>query len=136
MKRLLLALSALLVTFCMNAQDEVEKIVLELSEEKVFDVVEEMPLFPGGPSALFDYLSKNIQYPKEAEAKGIVGRAIVVFVVEKDGSITNAKVVNNVEPSLGKEALRVILAMPNWIPGKQNGKLVRVKYTVPVNFKL
>ena len=104
--------------------------------DKIFDVVEEMPQFPGGPSGLFEYLSTNIQYPKEAEDTGIQGRVIVTFVVEKDGSITNAKINKTIDPSLDKEALRVVMAMPNWIPGKQNGQSVRVKYTVPVTFKL
>ena len=102
----------------------------------VFDVVEEMPQYPGGPQALFEFLSQNVQYPKEAAKAGIQGRVIVTFVVEKDGSICESKVVKSVDPSLDAEALRVINAMPNWKPGKQNGKEVRVKYTVPVAFML
>ena len=102
----------------------------------VFDVVEEMPQYPGGPQALFEFLSQNVQYPKEAAKAGIHGRVIVTFVVEKDGSICESKVVKSVDPSLDAEALRVINAMPNWKPGKQNGKEVRVKYTVPVAFML
>jgi len=105
-------------------------------ETKVFDVVEEMPQFPGGPSALFEYLSKNIKYPVVAEENGVQGRVIVTFVVERDGSITDVKVVKSVDPSLDKEATRVVKSMPHWIPGKQNGSAVRVKYTVPVTFKL
>ena len=105
-------------------------------ETKVFDVVEEMPQFPGGPSALFEYLSKNIKYPVIAEENGVQGRVIVTFVVERDGSITDVKVVKSVDPSLDKEATRVVKSMPHWIPGKQNGSAVRVKYTVPVTFKL
>ena len=103
---------------------------------KVYDVVEEMPQFPGGPSALFEYLSKNIRYPVEAEKKGVQGRVIVTFVVERDGSIIDVKVVKSVDPSLDMEAKRVVSSMPHWIPGKQNGSAVRVKYTVPVTFKL
>ena len=102
----------------------------------VFDVVEEMPQYPGGPQALFEFLGQNVRYPKEAEKAGIQGRVIVTFVVEKDGSICESKVVKSVDPSLDAEALRVINAMPNWKPGKQNGKEVRVKYTVPVSFLL
>jgi protein TonB len=105
-------------------------------ETKVFDVVEEMPQFPGGPSALFEYLSKNIKYPVVAEENGVQGRVIVTFVVERDGSITDVKVVKSVDPSLDKVATRVVKSMPHWIPGKQNGSAVRVKYTVPVTFKL
>lgn len=102
----------------------------------VFDVVEEMPQYPGGPQALFKFLGENVHYPAEAEKAGIQGRVIATFVVEKDGSICESKVVKSVDPSLDAEALRVINAMPNWKPGKQNGKEVRVKYTVPVAFML
>ena len=105
-------------------------------ETKVFDVVEQMPQFPGGPNALFEYLSKNIKYPVVAEENGIQGRVIVTFVVERDGSITDVKVAKSVDPSLDKEAMRVVKSMPKWIPGKQNGSAVRVKYTVPVTFRL
>ena len=104
--------------------------------EKVYDVVEQMPEFPGGPAALYETLAKSIQYPEEARIKGAQGRAIVTFVVEKDGSISNPRVVKSVDPSLDAEALRVINSMPKWNPGKQNGEPVRVKYTVPVTFKL
>ena len=105
-------------------------------ETKVFDVVEQMPSFPGGPSALFEYLSKNIKYPVVAEENGIQGRVIVTFVVERDGSITDVRIAKSVDPSLDKEAQRVVKSMPRWIPGKQNGSAVRVKYTVPVTFRL
>ena len=105
-------------------------------ETKVFDVVEQMPSFPGGQSALLQYLSSNIKYPVVAEENGVQGRVIVTFVVEKDGSITDVRVVKSVDPSLDKEAQRVVKSMPKWIPGKQNGSAVRVKYTVPVTFRL
>lgn len=105
-------------------------------EEKVFDVVEQMPQFPGGDAALFEYLSTHIKYPTIAEENGVQGRVIVTFVVERDGSITDVKVVKSVDPSLDKEASRVVAGMPKWIPGKQNGSAVRVKYTVPVTFRL
>ncbi len=105
--------------------------------EKIFgDVVEQMPSFPGGQSALLQYLSSNIKYPVVAEENGVQGRVIVTFVVEKDGSITDVRVVKSVDPSLDKEAQRVVKSMPKWIPGKQNGSAVRVKYTVPVTFRL
>lgn len=105
-------------------------------ETKVFDVVEEMPSFPGGPGALMSFLSGNIKYPVVAEENGIQGRVIVAFVVERDGSITDVRVVKSVDQSLDKEAVRVVKSMPRWIPGKQNGSAVRVKYTVPVTFRL
>lgn len=108
----------------------------KVEETKVFDVVEEMPQFPGGQVALLDYLAKNIKYPVVAEENGIQGKVIVTFVVERDGSITDVKVVKSVDPSLDKEASRVVKSMPRWQPGKQNGSAVRVKYTVPVQFKL
>ena len=100
----------------------------------VFDVVEEMPQYPGGPQALFEFLSNNVKYPEEAEKAGIQGRVIATFVVETDGSISQPTVVKSVDPLLDAEALRVISAMPKWKPGKQNGQVVRVKYTVPLSF--
>ena len=108
----------------------------KVEETKVFDVVEEMPQFPGGNSALMEYLGKNIKYPVVAEENGIQGRVVCTFVVERDGSITDVKVVRGVDSSLDKEAVRVVKSMPHWIPGKQNGSAVRVKYTLPVTFKL
>ena len=105
-------------------------------ETKVFDVVEQMPSFPGGQSALLQYLSSKIKYPVVAEENGVQGRVVCTFVVEKDGSITDVRVVKSVDPSLDKEAVRVVKSMPKWIPGKQNGSDVRVKYTVPVTCRL
>jgi len=105
-------------------------------ETKVFDVVEQMPSFPGGAGALMQYLSSNIKYPVVAEENGVQGRVVCTFVVEKDGSITDVRVIKSVDPSLDKEAMRVVKSMPKWIPGKQNGAAVRVKYTVPVTFRL
>ena len=105
-------------------------------ENKVFDVVEQMPSYPGGMGALMQYLSSNIKYPVIAEENGIQGRVICTFVVEKDGSITDVKIAKSVDPSLDKEAVRVVKSMPKWIPGKQNGSAVRVKYTLPVTFRL
>lgn len=105
-------------------------------ENKVFDVVEQMPSFPGGMGALMQYLSKSIKYPVIAEENGIQGRVICTFVVERDGSITDVRIAKSVDPSLDKEAQRVVKSMPHWIPGKQNGSAVRVKYTLPVTFRL
>lgn len=105
-------------------------------ENKVFDVVEQMPSFPGGSSALMQYLSSNIKYPVVAQENGVQGRVVVSFVVERDGSITDVQVARSVDPSLDREAQRVVRSMPRWIPGKQNGQAVRVKYNVPVAFRL
>lgn len=105
-------------------------------ENKVFDVVEQMPSFPGGPSALMQYLSSNIKYPVVAQENGVQGRVVVSFVVERDGSITDVQVARSVDPSLDREAQRVVRNMPRWIPGKQNGQAERVKYNVPVAFRL
>lgn len=103
---------------------------------KVFDVVEVMPSFPGGQGALMSYLSSHVKYPVVAQENGVQGRVTVSFVVERDGSITDVHVVRSVDPSLDREAARVVSTMPNWQPGKQNGSAVRVKFNVPVQFKL
>ena len=124
--------------------DVVEKVQIEEPKQevkqevtqKIFDVVEQQPSFPGGQSALLSWLSSNIHYPPVAEENGIQGRVVVSFVVEPDGSISNVQVVRGVDPSLDKEAVRVTKAMPKWVPGKQNGQAVRVKYNLPVTFKL
>ena len=101
------------------------------SQEKVYDVVEEMPSFPGGQLALMQYL-----YPFEAQENGVQGRVIISFVVEDDGSISHVKVAKSADPALDREAMRVVETMPKWIPGKQNGECVRVRYSVPVVFRL
>ena len=103
---------------------------------KVYDIVEVMPQYPGGMQELMQYLAKNIKYPLKAEKKGIEGKVMINFIVEKDGSISNVKVVRNIHPLLDKEAERVIKAMPKWSPGKQEGKPVRVKFNIPVAFRL
>lgn len=134
-------------TIEINAEDDketevviappVEAPVEEEEEEVVFVVVETMPEFPGGQQALFKYLSENVKYPVIAQENGIQGRVICQFVVNKDGAIVDVEVVRSGgDPSLDKEAVRVIKSMPKWNPGKQRGKAVRVKYTVPVNFRL
>ena len=105
-------------------------------ENKVFDVVEQMPSFPGGNAALMNYLGQNIKYPVIAEENGIQGRVVVQFVVGKDGHISDVRVAKSVDPSLDKEAVRVVRSMPRWIPGKQNGQAVTVRYTLPVTFRL
>jgi protein TonB len=95
-----------------------------------------MPDFPGGQAALMQYLAKNIKYPKEAIEANITGKVFVQFVIEKDGSITNAKIARSASTLLDAEALRIVNNMPQWIPGKQRGKAVRVAYTLPISFSL
>ena len=102
----------------------------------IFDQAETMPEFPGGVGKLMEYVAKNVRYPKEAEDKCLQGRVIATFIVEKDGSITSAKIVRSIDPALDAEALRVINGMPNWKPGTQKGEPVRVKYTIPISFRL
>ena len=129
-----------------TAEESAEEVVIaapveapeeEEEEEVIFVVVESMPEFPGGQQALFKFLSENVKYPVIAQENGIQGRVICQFVVNKDGSIVDVEVVRSGgDPSLDKEAVRVIKSMPKWKPGKQRGKTVRVKFTVPINFKL
>lgn len=135
--------------FTVEGNDEVGGAVLKAKEEiaapeppkhveetKVFTVVEQMPMFPGGDAALMSYLANNIHYPTVAAENGVQGRVVVGFVVERDGSITDVSVLRGVDPSLDREAMRVVKSMPRWTPGKQNGSAVRVKYQVPVAFRL
>lgn len=104
--------------------------------DKVYEVCEQMPTFPGGDAALMKYLSENVKYPALAIKAQEQGRVVVSFTVEKDGAISDVKVARTVTPSLDAEAVRVVKAMPKWTPGKQGGQLVRVRYNVPVSFKL
>ena len=102
----------------------------------VWEETVEYPSFPGGPNKLFEYLKQHMRYPKAAEKDSIEGRVIVSFIIEKNGKLTDFKVVKSPDPSLSKEALRVAKSMPKWNPGKQLGKPVRVKYTIPITFRL
>lgn len=104
--------------------------------DEIFVVVENQPEFPGGNGAMMKFLSENINYPVIAQENGIQGRVICNFVVERDGSITDVQVVRGVDPSLDREAMRVIKQMPRWKPGKQRGQAVRVRFTLPVVFRL
>ena len=108
----------------------------EEPEDVIFVVVESMPEFPGGAAAMYKFLSENIRYPVIAQENNIQGRVICQFTVNKDGSLVDVEVIRQVDPALDKEAIRVIKAMPKWNPGKQRGKPVRVRFTLPVNFKL
>ena len=107
-----------------------------VDEDRVYDVVDQMPQFPGGFEKLKEFIEKNRRYPKSLQDRGIQGRVVVTFVVEKTGKISHAKVVRGVDPALDKEALRVVRKMPRWIPGKLYGKNVDVNYTMPVDFRL
>lgn len=108
----------------------------EVVEQEIFQIVEEMPEYPGGERKLLEYVGKSVKYPQIARESGIQGRVFVNFVVEPDGSVSNVKVLRGIGGGCDEEAMRVIKAMPKWKPGKQRGKAVRVSYTLPVNFKL
>ena len=119
-----------------SQQKDAEIEIIEDNEEELFMVVEDQPEFPGGTMALLEYLRANLNYPAGCKENNIQGRVLVSFVVEKDGSISNTEVVKSVDEELDAEALRVVSKMPNWKPGTQRGEAVRVKYTVPINFRL
>lgn len=106
------------------------------SEQTIFEVVEQMPQFPGGEAALKQWVSSHVKYPPIAEENAIQGVVVCSVVIETDGSISNVKVARSIDPSVDRESVRVIKAMPRWTPGRQNGKPVRVKFTIPVTFKL
>ena len=108
----------------------------EIEEEQIFLVVEEMPSFPGGEAKMYGYIGKNIVYPRMAKESGISGRVFVGFVVEKDGSVTDVKILRGIGGGCDEEAIRVIKTMPKWKPGKQRGKAVRVAYRMPIKFTL
>ena len=131
-KFIIMSLMALFGLTTVSAQ----KTVVAKKNQQVFDVVEKMPEYPGGQAALFEYLQKNVKYPADAEKKKVEGRDLVTFVVNTDGSITDIEVVRKTFPSLDAEAVRVISGMPRWKPGEQKGQKVRVKYTVPLTFRL
>lgn len=119
---------------------EIETIVEEgpeeVDEDEVFVMVEDNPSFPGGQEAMFAFIGKNVQYPRMEQENNITGRVTVSFIVEKDGSISNVKVLKGVSPGLDKEAIRVIKSMPKWSPGQQQDRKVRVKVTIPIFFRL
>lgn len=131
-KTILMAIAACMMTLGAQAQVKNQP---NISQE-VYDVVEEMPVFPGGIQGMIKFLSENISYPKEAQKKKISGRVLVSFVVEKNGSVSEVQTERSLYPSLDEEAVRVVKSMPNWTPGKQGGQVVRVKYTLPVTFSL
>ncbi len=114
-----------------STQEEAEE-----EDTQVFFIVEDMPEFPGGELALRQFIANSVKYPVIAQENGIQGRVYVTFVVDADGSVSEPRIARGVDPSLDKEALRVVSALPKWKPGKQRGKPVRVSYTVPINFQL
>ena len=143
---LFVAMSLLALVGCFGCSEtaEEEKAVAEVSmaetpsaeSEKVMDVAEVMPEFPGGMKALLGFLGKNIAYPKESLEKDEQGRVVCRFVIAKDGTISDVEVVRSVSAALDNEAIRVIKSMPKWKPGMNKGKPVAVQYTLPVQFKL
>lgn len=106
------------------------------NDDEIFSIVENEPEYPGGDEALYKFISKNIVYPKSAREKGIQGTVLVEFVVEKDGKLSNIKVIRSADPALDAEAVRVISKMPKWKPGTQRGKKVRSTFRLPINFQL
>ena len=118
----------------LNSANNVQTVALQ--DTAVFEVVEVPPRFPGGEIELMKFISRNVKYPAEARDKHVQGRVILTFIVEKDGSISNVRVARPVDPSLNAEAIRVVQSMPKWEPAKQRGQAVRVRYTVPIQFRL
>jgi len=104
-------------------------------EGRIFDIVEQMPHFPGGQSAMIKYINENLRYPEEAEQDDVVGRAVVSFVVEPDGTLSDIKILRSLAPAFDRMALLVVQGMQRWVPGKQDGKPVRVRYNVPISFR-
>ena len=133
MKKFLLV--SVMAVFCLMTANA-QKTVVSQKNQKVYEVVDEMPVFTGGMPALIEYLQTNLKYPQDAEKQKVEGRVLVSFVVETDGSVTDVKVVRKVFPSLDSEAIRVVQAMPKWTPGKQDNKPVRVRYILPIAFNL
>lgn len=119
----------------LNMQAE-SQLVTQDDKEKNTNVDDELPSFPGGDAKLREWIKKNMKYPSYAKNNGIEGQVLVVFIVEKDGSISNAEVSWGVDPSLDQEALRIVNKMPKWKPGTQNGVAMRVKYRLPITFTL
>ena len=115
--------------------DEGEEVIEQSESDKVFEVVEKMPSFPGGPGAMYDFMVKNIKYPEVAVECGIQGSVIVTFIVKKDGSLSDVRVAKSVDPSLDKEAVRLVESMPKWNPGIEKGQYVNVKFRLPVTFR-
>lgn len=132
--RLLATLSVLALLLMVNTNAMAQN--KKAANDKVLEKAEVMPQFPGGDQAMMKFVSENVQYPEEAKEKEISGRVMVGFIVEKDGSISDVKVAKGIGGGCDEEAVRVVKAMPKWKPGKQDGKTVRVSYTMPFFFKM
>ena len=132
--RLLTAMSVMAVLLMVNTNAMAQN--KKKANDKVLEKAEVMPEYPGGDQAMMDFVAKNVQYPQEARDKEISGRVLVSFIVEKDGSIADVKVVKGIGGGCDEEAVRVVKAMPKWKPGKDKGKPVRVSYMMPFTFKL
>ena len=132
--RLMATLSVLTLLLMVNTNAMAQS--KKIANDKVLEKAEVMPQFPGGDQAMMKFVSENVQYPEEAKEKEISGRVLVGFIVEKDGSVNEVKVVKGIGGGCDEEAVRVVKAMPKWKPGKQKGKPVRVHYTLPLTFKL
>ena len=145
-KCLLLAISALVLLVVVfapagaNAQNKkVNKAQTHkdtTTDDKVYDVCEQMPIYEGGDAALLKYLRENLKYPDKTKDRGVQGRLVIGFIVEKDGSLTNVKVLRAVDIALDAEVLRLVKGMPKWIPGRHNGQRVRVRYLLPIHICL
>jgi protein TonB len=133
MKKLILLL---LMAGCCLMTANAQKTVVSQTDQKVFDTVEQMPEYPGGMQAMIEFLQTNMKYPEDAAKQKVEGRVMVQFVVETDGSVSDVHVAKQVFPSLDAEAIRVVQAMPKWMPGKEKGKVVRVKYNLPIVFRM
>lgn len=133
MKKLILML---LMAVCCLMTANAQKTVVSQTNQKVFDTVDQMPEYPGGMQAMIEFLHANMKYPEDAAKQKVEGRVMVQFVVETDGSVSDVHVARQVFPSLDAEAIRVVQAMPKWTPGKEKGRLVRVKYNLPIVFRM
>ncbi|MBQ5680800.1 MAG: energy transducer TonB [Bacteroidaceae bacterium] len=133
MKKLILML--LMAGGCLMTANA-QKTVVSQTNQKVFDTVEQMPEYPGGMQAMIEFLQTNMKYPEDAAKQKVEGRVMVQFVVETDGSVSDVHVAKQVFPSLDAEAVRVVQAMPKWTPGKEKGRVVRVKYLLPIVFRM
>ena len=133
MKKLILLL---LMAGCCLMTANAQKTVVSQTNQKVFDTVEQMPEYPGGMQAMIAFLQTNMKYPEDAAKQKVEGRVMVQFIVETDGSISDVHVAKQVFPSLDAEAIRVVQAMPKWTPGKEKGNVVRVKYNLPIVFRM
>ena len=132
--RLLATLSVLALLLIVNTNAMAQN--KKAANDKVLEKAEVMPEFPGGEQAMMKFVSENVQYPEKAKEKEISGRVLVGFIVEKDGSVNEVKIVRGIGGGCDEEAVRVVKAMPKWKPGKQDGKTVRVSYTMPFFFKM